>query len=1697
MDDRPRLGHGIDWCDADWAHDLDGTEPAGDPQANGPHDTADEPEPAPERARGSDPRSDDRLIARLDGSRTPPRWIVSCDGDAVSFLYWSKTRTDAQGRTLDDPYNVNRYRGARTYLLHDEHLRGIGYTSSEIAILKANALKESGGKFGAINTWDRQLVSWGMAQFAGFAGTLARVLRSTREHAPAAYQRRIARHGLDVADGPFPHLDRKTGTVRRAVGWHVVVTKPDLVLRGDEALWQIRREPALLGALMLAGNDLEIQLGQCRYWRDAFLRAAVGVEVPGTGRPISAYLNSEYGLGLVARLFNWMPAYIKQWSGDFFAELRARHPDLDVNDPAHWNDALEQEFTELLKARRRAVKSGSYDDYGPALERARGSFVHPEVARAPMKAHQARTSEAPRGRGTSDGPVAGCDVDLCAVSPVEKRKRVRAWSAITGITLHQTGIHGFGERAWKRVTAHVGVHSDGRVYLIHPLESYLWASNGFNRDTVAIEVAGNFLRDEGNPRSYWKKGGGPSTLTPVMEAGLRRAIRFIMDEVERNGGRITHIHAHRQANANKASCPGAAIWKAGGVWAQEELGQSDGGPGYTRADGLPIPAYWDPRLPVTRGPIEGEPDVDDFEPELGAEHPDDVSGMGADAAPSRSVRVQALPRGLREAMPESPALARGLVVRDELAAAGLERVDTLELEADEGEGEEKPRARGTASAVEQGEADDVLELEVALPVDETAVVLVEHDGVLSWVMPPREELVAEPRARGRGRRVRLLRLLLRAAELLPASDGQARTGKQRIAKRLRAHVYAVAAVAVERLADAIDGRVATGLVHVAGPSLGEWRTLASSAVPKPEARRPKVLLLVHGAFSSTRGAFGALTAEAGRAVLERMLSSYDLVLGYDHRTLTVSPEDNARDLLQRLQALPWRERPSIDVIAHSRGGLVARTLVERVLPAAGAPGLVDRMVLVAATNAGTKLARPEKWRLLIDVMTTLATTTLRGLSLLPGVGASASLIGGPVLRGLGALVAAMATHALDEDHLPGLAAMVPGSPFLAALNEITTAPWTVAPRYCLLLSDFDAQGAAESNGAVPTSLPRRAAAWAASRVVRPIFDGADNDLVVDNASSRTLPAVLGPAQEQRLGDNLVVHHLNVFEQTQVHELLGHWLGLGDAVARPPGWRRRLPAVAPRGARGPRGKAFRGPVSLSPVQTTRDLSGRSADEGDAQALFVRGQAPRTVRPAAAFDVKVELSADPLDLPTSADVVSEAASATIAREEALEVELVGTSNVQVEGWGPVRVRPPAAGQRVGVYFTAHAGVEGPAEVAVRVRQRGHGVLQLRLALTVASGLAEDHDLAQVTAARPHIELAEVAPDVQLEVTELREPSGIRYRYVLTSERDGRRICEDSRLIGTSVADFMTARYNAIEEAWQRSGGDPKAFERGLEGVGNLLAEQLVPKPIREALWGVRERVESVSLVSDSMVPWELLLLTPPDDDDASPVFLGELGVVRSAWDSMPAPRIEIASDRAFVVAPRYTAPRWRLPSAEEERDFVIERLAAKPLPATSHELAALLQGPGKLDLLHYAGHGELFEGGAALVLDVKHDAGPPSDVLTDVEIGPRTRLRRKGARGGPLVFLNACKIGRSRTLLSSMGGWAHVLLAHGAGAVVAPLWSVGDGAALRFAEGFYAELLAGGTFAEASRKARQHARQWGDPTWLAYVVYAQAGAVLEVK
>ena len=148
----------------------------------------------------------------------------------------------------------------------------------------------------------------------------------------------------------------------------------------------------------------------------------------------------------------------------------------------------------------------------------------------------------------------------------------------------------------------------------------------------------------------------------------------------------------------------------------------------------------------------------------------------------------------------------------------------------------------------------------------------------------------------------------------------------------------------------------------------KWRLMSESEQLSLPADRPaRVLLWVHGTFSSTMGSFGGLSQTAyGKALLKATLSKYDAIIGFDHRTMSVDPMQNASDILGRLERQKWPKPPVFDAICFSRGGLVFRALVECALPASNFAYSVERAIFVACTNAGTELARRKNWDRLID-----------------------------------------------------------------------------------------------------------------------------------------------------------------------------------------------------------------------------------------------------------------------------------------------------------------------------------------------------------------------------------------------------------------------------------------------------------------------------------------------------------------------------------------------------------------------------------------------------------------------------------------------------------------------------------------------------------------------------------------------------------
>ena len=150
----------------------------------------------------------------------------------------------------------------------------------------------------------------------------------------------------------------------------------------------------------------------------------------------------------------------------------------------------------------------------------------------------------------------------------------------------------------------------------------------------------------------------------------------------------------------------------------------------------------------------------------------------------------------------------------------------------------------------------------------------------------------------------------------------------------------------------------------------------------------------------------------------RLGSAYDgRVWAYDHHTLSKSPDENAKELVARLREL-GAPRLVIDVIAHSRGGLVARELAA--LRADDSPVEIRSLTFVATPNTGTPLCDPKHLQRLVDRFTNL-------LALVPDNPIT------DVVDAVGTVAATLALRALDG--LVGLSAMDPAGSYLGELND--------------------------------------------------------------------------------------------------------------------------------------------------------------------------------------------------------------------------------------------------------------------------------------------------------------------------------------------------------------------------------------------------------------------------------------------------------------------------------------------------------------------------------------------------------------------------------------------------------------------------------------------------------------------------------------
>lgn len=283
------------------------------------------------------------------------------------------------------------------------------------------------------------------------------------------------------------------------------------------------------------------------------------------------------------------------------------------------------------------------------------------------------------------------------------------------------------------------------------------------------------------------------------------------------------------------------------------------------------------------------------------------------------------------------------------------------------------------------------------------------------------------------------------------------------------------------------------------------------------------------------------------------------------------------------------------------------------------------------------------------------------------------------------------------------------------------------------------------------------------------------------------------------------------------------------------------------------------------------------------------------------------------------------------------------------------------------------------------------------------------------------------------------------------------------------------------------EPGEILREVTSHGHDLYQALFPRPLRAIYRELAGRVRTLLLTSDEpWIPWEIVRPCEFDDDD----FLC-MRFEMSRWLTGDVPLAFEKQLRQMLVV---QAGDGEDDDPEGEGRVLRELAERTPgLEATPRrhvgfrEAVDLLEG-GHFDLIHFVGHG---------VHDHRRPAESrielPDRLLRARHLSPEAEKRLRPRR--PVVFFNSCQVGRLSSSLTSVDGWAQRWVRRcGCSVFLAPILSVDDTRAARFAELVYQRLYAGQSLGAAVLQARHDLRREepGDLTWLAYSLYGAPNA-----
>ncbi|GJM33086.1 MAG: hypothetical protein DHS20C18_20870 [Saprospiraceae bacterium] len=275
------------------------------------------------------------------------------------------------------------------------------------------------------------------------------------------------------------------------------------------------------------------------------------------------------------------------------------------------------------------------------------------------------------------------------------------------------------------------------------------------------------------------------------------------------------------------------------------------------------------------------------------------------------------------------------------------------------------------------------------------------------------------------------------------------------------------------------------------------------------------LLLLHGTFSTWQAAFDGL--RLSKTWFPQMQELYgNRIFAFNHPSLHQTPAENVGKLMEML---PDGVELDIDIITHSRGGLVGREMCERLanIDPFGRKIAIKKAVFVAGPHTGTILTNKEHIVTLIDAYTNMLTN-------LPDNPATI------IMEALISLVKIIGGGTVGA--LPGMQSMLPDGDYLKRLNAtgpVDTTYYAMGARY------------APNDEKILLRFGKRLL----MKAITKIFNE-DSDMVVPTKGSFDSLATNGgfPIPENRqklyqLDDD--INHINFFEHDVVNKQLFNWL----------------------------------------------------------------------------------------------------------------------------------------------------------------------------------------------------------------------------------------------------------------------------------------------------------------------------------------------------------------------------------------------------------------------------------------------------------------------------------------------------------------------------------------------------------------------------